>query len=90
MIHRQALASKILPDLLRVHLQTVINIVNVVKGSALNTHFFCNVCTEMDAIHDSLLYYYQVKWLSRRNVMIRFHDLLGEIQSFLENQRMYC
>ena len=35
----------------------------------------------MDAIHDSFLYYTQVRWLSTGNVMIRFHDLLGEIQS---------
>ena len=41
----------------------------------------------MDAIHDSLLYYTQVKWLSKVKVMIRFYDLLVEIQSFLENQR---
>ena len=27
------------------------------------------------------------QWLSSGNVMIRFHDLLGEIQYFLENQR---
>ena len=87
MIHRQALASKTLPDPLRVHLQTVINIVNFVKGSALNTRIFRNLFKEMDAIHDSLLYYTQVRWLSRWNVMIKFHDLLGEIQSFLENQR---
>ena len=40
----------------------------------------------MDAIHDSFLYCTQVRWLSRGNVMIRFHDLLGEIPSFLENQ----
>ena len=39
----------------------------------------------MNAIHDSFLYYTQVRWLSRGNVIIRFHDLLGEIQSFLEN-----
>ena len=56
----------------------MINIVNFVKG---------NLCKEMDAILDSLLYYTQVRWFSRGNVMIRFHDLLGEIQSFLENQR---
>ena len=30
MIHRQALASKSLPDLLRVHLQTVLNIANLI------------------------------------------------------------
>ena len=35
----------------------------------------------MDAIHDSFLYYTQVRWLSTGNVMIRFHDLLGEMQS---------
>ena len=34
----------------------------------------------MDAIHDALLYYTQIRWF-------RFHDLLCEIQSFLENQR---
>ena len=50
MIHRQALASKTLPDPLRVYLQTVINIVNFVKGSALNTRIFRNLCKEMDAI----------------------------------------
>ena len=87
MIHRQALASKTLPDPLQVHLQTVFNIVNFVKGSALNTRIFRNLCKEMDAIHDTLLYYTEVRWLSRGNMMIRFHDLLGEIQSFLENQR---
>ena len=52
MIHRQALASKTLPDPLRVYLQTVINIVNFVKGSALNTRIFRNLCKKMDAIHD--------------------------------------
>ena len=87
MIHRQALVSKTLPDPLSVHLQTVINIVNFVKGPALNTRLFRNLCKEMDAIHDSLLHCTQVRCLSRGNVMIRFHDLLGEIQSFLENQR---
>ena len=65
MIHRQALASKSLPDLLRVHLQTVINIVNIVNGSALDTRLFRNLCTEMDCIHDSLLYNTKVRWLSR-------------------------
>ena len=54
---------------------------NFVKGSALNTRLFRNLCKEMDAIHDSFLYYTQVRWLSTGNVMIRFHDLLGEIQS---------
>ena len=56
------------------------------KGSALNTRLFRILCKEMDAIHDSFLYYTQVRWLSTGNVMIRFHDLPGEIQSFLENQ----
>ena len=35
----------------------------------------------MGAIHDSFLYYTQVRWLPTGNVMIRFHNLLGEIQS---------
>ena len=61
MIHRQALASKSFPDPFRVHQQTVINIGNFVKGSALDTRLFRNLCTEMDAIHDSLLYNNEVR-----------------------------
>ena len=88
MIHRQELASKALPDSPRVHLQTVINIVNFVKGFAINTRFFRNLCKEIDAIHDSLLYI-----LHSSQVVIekerddQMYDLLSEIQFFLENQR---
>ena len=42
----------------------------------------------MDAIHDSFLYYTQVRWLTTGDMMIRFHDLPGEIQSFLENKKI--
>ena len=53
---------------------------NTINYYALNTRLFRNLCKEMDAIYDSLLYYTQVRWF-------RFHDLLCEIQSFLENQK---
>ena len=40
-------------------------IVNFVKGRALNSLLFMQLCTGMDAAHLSLLFYTNVRWLSR-------------------------
>ena len=65
MIHRYASASKTLPVPLQDVLSSVIKIVNFVKGSALQTHLFKQLCKEMGPEHDSLLFYTQVRWLSK-------------------------
>ncbi|XP_045133324.1 protein ZBED8-like [Portunus trituberculatus] len=46
MIHREALASKTVPKNLHDAL-TIINIVNYVKGSALNTRLFRELCQDI-------------------------------------------
>ena len=43
-IHRQALASKTLPESLSYVLQQSINLVNYIKSSALNTRLFKKLC----------------------------------------------
>ena len=62
-IHRSALACKTLPISLKEVLNFVIKIVNFVKGSALNSRFFKEFCRDMNADHESLLFYCAVRWL---------------------------
>ena len=87
MLHREALAAKILPASLNVILLEVIKIVNFVKCSALNTRPFINLCLDMDAAHIDLLYHTEVRWLSKGNVLKRVLDLKEEIKEFLILQK---
>ncbi|XP_068234129.1 protein FAM200B-like [Palaemon carinicauda] len=68
MIHRETLDSKTVPKNLHDAMAVVINIVNYVKGSALNTRLFREPCRDMDANHTDLLFHTQVRWLSKGNM----------------------
>ncbi|KAI6650478.1 hypothetical protein LOD99_7530 [Oopsacas minuta] len=86
MIHREALASKTLPDALKCVLQVSIKIVNYIKSSALNTQIFRNLCLDMDATHITLLYHTEVRWLPKGNVLKRLLDLHVEVKEFFKLQ----
>jgi hypothetical protein len=87
MIHREALAAKTLPDILKNVMQQVIRMVNHIKSSALNTRLFRKFCRGMDADHINLLYYTEVRWLSRGNMMQRVYELRTEMRDFLQGQK---
>jgi len=55
MIHRQALASQTLPADMQLMSNIVINMVNFVKKSALNTMQFSILCNDLSADHITLL-----------------------------------
>ncbi|XP_068215901.1 zinc finger BED domain-containing protein 5-like [Palaemon carinicauda] len=57
MIHRSALASKTLPASLQDVLESLIKIVNYIKTKALNTRLFKELCKDMNADHEVLLFY---------------------------------
>ncbi|XP_068200558.1 zinc finger BED domain-containing protein 5-like [Palaemon carinicauda] len=86
MIHRYALASKTLPASLQEVLESVINIVNYIKTKALNTCLFKELCKDMNADHEILLFYTAVRWLSKGNVINRVFEMKDEIKLFLETQ----
>ncbi|KAI6647160.1 Zinc finger BED domain-containing protein 5-like [Oopsacas minuta] len=86
MIHREALAARTMPESLMNVFSQVIKIVNHIKLSALNTRLFKLFCDEMDADHMSLLFYTQVRWLSRGNVILRVYELRQELKEFLRTQ----
>lgn len=84
MIHRQALASKTLPVSLNTTLNQVILIVNFIKGGATNSRLFKQLCEDMDADHQVLLYYTKVRWLSKGNATDRVFELRDELKTFCE------
>ncbi|XP_076039422.1 zinc finger BED domain-containing protein 5-like [Oratosquilla oratoria] len=86
MIHRYALASKTLPASLQEVLESVIKIVNYVKTQAPNIRLFKELCKDMNADHEVLLFYTAVRWLSKGNVINRVFEMKDEIKLFLETQ----
>lgn len=77
MIHRQALFVK----------HDVIKIVNAIKGHALNTRLFRELCQDGEAEYTDLLYYTEVRWLSRGNVLNRVWALKTELEIFMVDQK---
>ena len=60
-IHREALASKTLPDALKCVFDVVIKSVNYIKSSALNNRLFRKLCEDLNSEHKQLLYYTKVR-----------------------------
>ena len=84
MIHRYALASKTLPSHLKLVLDDIVTMVNFIKSSALNTRMFRLLCQEIDSDHENLLFYTEVRWLSRGNMLSRVSSLKNQLLEFFE------
>ena len=72
MINRQALAIKTLSDELQSMLTDVIDVVNFIKRSVLNTRLFRNLCIEIKKKKKkkNLLFHSEVRWLSKGIVLL--------------------
>ncbi|XP_067949676.1 zinc finger BED domain-containing protein 5-like [Watersipora subatra] len=65
-------------------LDEIIQIVNFIKESALNSRLFKQLCGGMDASHQVLLYHSEVRWLSKGNVTERVFELRDELKLFFQ------
>ncbi|XP_072401099.1 zinc finger BED domain-containing protein 5-like [Diabrotica undecimpunctata] len=81
-IHRQALASRTLPEP-HVTLNLAIKIVNHIKSSALNTRLFQVLCQELNSDQETLLFHTEVRWLSKGNMLVRLFNLKSEVELLL-------
>ena len=87
MIHREALASRTMPEELKQTLDSAIKILNYIKASALNTRLFRKLCQDMETEHQNLVYHTSVRWLFKGNMLNRLVLLLQEVIEFLEIQK---
>lgn len=85
-IHREALATKTLPQSLSQVLSGVIKVVNYIKNHASQERFFKKMCLDLESDHTSLLYFTRVRWLSCGNMLTRVLNLFTVIKTFLEIQ----
>ncbi|XP_048351811.1 protein ZBED8-like [Sphaerodactylus townsendi] len=86
MIQRQILSTKMLPQELQEVMNSVISSVNFVKASALNSRLFSQLCNELDAPNNALLFPTAVRWLSRGKVLKHVFELHDELKTFF-NQK---
>ena len=87
MIHREALASRTMPEELKQTLDSAIKILNYIKASALNTRLFRKLCQDMESEHQNLVYHTSVCWLSKGNMLNHLVLLLQEVIEFLGIQK---
>ena len=57
---------------------------NFIKTGSLNTRQFKELCKDMNAMHEVLLFHTAARWLSKGNVLNRVLEMKDEIKLFLE------
>uniref|UniRef100_A0A3Q1GP41 Uncharacterized protein n=1 Tax=Acanthochromis polyacanthus TaxID=80966 RepID=A0A3Q1GP41_9TELE len=67
-LHRQALTSKDMGQVLHETLKDVIQVVNYIKRSAKNSRCFQKLCQDLGSEHLQVLYHAEVRWLSRAEI----------------------
>ncbi|XP_057385525.1 general transcription factor II-I repeat domain-containing protein 2 isoform X2 [Balaenoptera acutorostrata] len=67
-------------------MSVVVNAVNWICSRGLNHSEFTTLLYELDSQYGSLLYYTEIKWLSRGLVLKRFFESLEEIDSFMSSR----
>ncbi|XP_068220027.1 SCAN domain-containing protein 3-like [Palaemon carinicauda] len=88
MLHREGLAPKdIAPDLHSVLSTVVHDMVNYVKSRPLQSRLLSQLCNEMGAGHDSLLFHSEVRWLSRGKVLQWVFELSTKLCDFLKDAK---
>uniref|UniRef100_A0A668AN63 DUF4371 domain-containing protein n=1 Tax=Myripristis murdjan TaxID=586833 RepID=A0A668AN63_9TELE len=82
-IHREALARKIMsPDLSAV-MDDAVKVINLIQSRPLNHRLFVTLCHESSTEHEQLLLHTDVRWLSRGKRLLRLFELRSEVFVFL-------
>ncbi|XP_016327429.1 LOW QUALITY PROTEIN: general transcription factor II-I repeat domain-containing protein 2-like [Sinocyclocheilus anshuiensis] len=85
-IHQQALCSKCLKY---EHVMSVVlKCINYIRSRSLQHRQFRAFLEEIESTYGDVLYFTEVRWLSRGNVLKRFFELRAEVKRFMEDGRM--
>ena len=85
-IHQEVLASKVTHLDMTGVMPTVVKIINFILARGLNHRQFKSLLEEINAQYQDVLYFCEVKWLSRGAMLQRFYDLRNEIMTFLKQK----
>lgn len=82
-LHRENLVAKKMSSELNEDIKICASIVNHIRGSSLRTTLFRQECDSNDEDYNHLIYYTDVRWLSKGAFLNRFIELKTSIKSFL-------
>ena len=85
-IHQKVLASQVKQLNMKGLMSSVVAIINFVLARGLDHHQFKSLLEDMNARHQDLVYFCEIKWLSRGALLQRFCDLRNEIVTFLKQK----
>lgn len=80
-IHQHALCAKVVN--LKNVMEIVVKSINYIRKNGINHRTFRNFLNEIDAEYVDIIYFSEVRWLSRGKVLKRFFELIDEIEMFL-------
>ncbi|KAL3831818.1 hypothetical protein ACJMK2_023520 [Sinanodonta woodiana] len=87
-IHQQALCSKCLKfDNV---MSDVVKYINHIRSRGLKHRQLCAFLKEIESAYEDVIYFTEVRWLSRGNVLKRFIELRAEIKAFMEKDGGGC
>ena len=84
-IHQQNLCGKDLgfQDVMTLATKTI----NFIKSRGLNHRQFRSLLEDTDTDHGNLLYYCEMRWLSRGKMLRRFWELIDDIAEFMTGKK---
>ena len=86
-VHQENLCAKALK--MDNIMQIVIKDVNFIRAKGLNHRQFQEFLKFMVADYGDIIYFSEVRWLSRGKILKRFYDLRNEIKSFMESKTKF-
>ena len=85
-IHQEVFASKVTHLGLTSLMCFIVKIINFVLARGLSHRQFKSLLEEMNAVHQDLLYFCEVRWRSRGAMLLRLYDLRNEIVTSLKQK----
>ncbi|KAK1333566.1 LOW QUALITY PROTEIN: hypothetical protein QTO34_005951, partial [Cnephaeus nilssonii] len=81
-IHQESLCAQSLR--LNSVMSTVVSCINFVKSRGFNSRQFKELLNDLHSEYGDLVYNCEVRWLSHRNMLMRFYELRDEVRQFME------
>lgn len=83
-IHQESLCAHSHSLKLNNVMKTVVSTINFIKSRGMNIRQFKELLSELESEYGDLVYHWEVRWLSRANMLVWFYTLREEVRQFME------